>query len=200
MISSIDFWQKIVDELTQDRAVMLCLIVAKQGSAPRGVGAHMLVLEDGSTVDTIGGGALEFQSKEQAIVNLKTKQSSLEYFALTNNEVIRGGMICGGQIKVLLQCLTGKDLAQVQKGLTLLKANEQMTLASDWVDNQFKFAVFAKDEDFDLKIQMLDKHKNPCWLKMNMVEIIAKSLLKNRNYFCLAVATFPKKSLNYCLL
>lgn len=159
MISSIDFWQKIVDELTQDRAVMLCLIVAKQGSAPRGVGAHMLVLEDGSTVDTIGGGALEFQSKEQAIVNLKTKQSSLEYFALTNNEVIRGGMICGGQIKVLLQCLTGKDLAQVQKGLTLLKANEQMTLASDWVDNQFKFAVFAKDEDFDLKIQMLDKHK-----------------------------------------
>ena len=157
MISLVDFWQKLYSELKQDRAVMLCLIVEKHGSAPRGVGAHMLVLQDGSTVDTIGGGALEFQSKEQAIVNLAHKQSSLEYFALTNNEVIKGGMICGGQIKVLLQYLNKSDLPQIQKGLDLIKANEQMTIAIDWQAKAFSFAVYAQDEAFHLKTQMQTK-------------------------------------------
>ena len=159
MISSIDFWQKLLVELEQNRAVILCLIVEKRGSAPRGVGAHMLVLEDNSTVDTIGGGALEFQSKQQAIINLKSRKSSLEYFALTNNEVVHSGMICGGQIKVLLQCLTAKDLPQVKKGLSLLKANEQMTLAIDWQNDKFNFSVFAQKEDFSLKAQLLDNHQ-----------------------------------------
>lgn len=159
MISLIDFWQKLYTELKQDRAVMLCLIVEKHGSAPRGVGAHMLVLEDSSTVDTIGGGALEFQSKEQAIINLKTKKSSLEYFALTNNEVIKGGMICGGQIKVLLKYLSKGDLPQIEKGLALINANEQMTIAIDWLDKQFNFAVWAKSEDFKLKEQMQNQHQ-----------------------------------------
>lgn len=159
MISLIDFWQKLLSELEQNRAVILCLIIAKHGSAPRGVGAHMLVLQDGSTVDTIGGGALEFQSKEQALINLPIQKSSMENFMLNNNQAAKGGMVCGGQLKVLLQCLTKRDLPQINKGLALIKDNKQMTIAIDWQDNNFEFAVYAQDEDFTLKADMQNKNK-----------------------------------------
>ena len=41
---------------------VLCTIVAKHGSAPRGVGTWMLVRPDGACIGTIGGGAVEYQA------------------------------------------------------------------------------------------------------------------------------------------
>ena len=47
----------LLRELEANRAAVLCAIVASHGSTPRGAGARMLVLEDGRTLGTIGGGA-----------------------------------------------------------------------------------------------------------------------------------------------
>ena len=46
---------------------VLCTIVEKHGSAPRGVGAWMLVRPDGTCAGTIGGGAVEHQVKQDAL-------------------------------------------------------------------------------------------------------------------------------------
>ena len=51
----------LLRELEANRAAVLCAIVASHGSTPRGAGARMLVLEDGRTLGTIGGGAVEYQ-------------------------------------------------------------------------------------------------------------------------------------------
>ena len=48
----------LLQELTAGRGAVLCGIVASRGSTPRGAGAKMLVMEDGSTAGTIGGGAV----------------------------------------------------------------------------------------------------------------------------------------------
>ena len=49
----------LLQELDSGHSAVLCGIVASRGSTPRGAGAKMLVLDDGDTIGTIGGGAAE---------------------------------------------------------------------------------------------------------------------------------------------
>ena len=57
---------------------MLATITAVQGSSPRGVGAKMLVLADGTIVETIGGGVLEKQVIADALACLASGVSRSE--------------------------------------------------------------------------------------------------------------------------
>lgn len=49
-----------------DEAGILCTITQKTGSAPRSAGTWMLLRPDGSTVGTVGGGAVEFHAIQDA--------------------------------------------------------------------------------------------------------------------------------------
>ncbi len=141
MISLYDFWQKARAEIAENNCVMYCTIVEKQGSAPRGVGAHMLVLTDGTTVDTIGGGVLEYKTKLQAQEYLKEKKSGLLQFFLGNNDAAKDGMICGGKLTVLLLCFTTRDFLQIDTVLNLLQKNVAMLISFKWYKNDCSFNV-----------------------------------------------------------
>ena len=56
------FFQTICDTLMRSEDLVLCTIIASSGSTPRGSGAKMAVFADGSTIGTVGGGAVEFES------------------------------------------------------------------------------------------------------------------------------------------
>lgn len=83
-----------------ERAVM-ATIIAKTGSAPRGVGSRMLCLPDGKTIGTIGGGALEY-AVIQAAGKLQ-EEVQIRWFDLSNEESAELGMVCGGTVRVLMQ-------------------------------------------------------------------------------------------------
>ncbi len=53
-------------ELGEGRGAVLCSVVASHGSTPRGAGAKMLVLENGQTLGTVGGGAVEYRAGQLA--------------------------------------------------------------------------------------------------------------------------------------
>ncbi len=79
---------------------VLCTIVRKTGSAPRGVGAWMLVRADGSIQGTIGGGAVEFQAINDAREHLaQDGPVSRRTYDLTPRAADLG-MVCGGVIEV----------------------------------------------------------------------------------------------------
>ena len=84
MITIKAFWQKVQTQLKVNNPVILAMVMEKKGSAPRGVGAHMLILSDGSTVDTIGGGPLEYLAIQEAKQNLKNGKSIVQTFSLNN--------------------------------------------------------------------------------------------------------------------
>ncbi len=76
---------------------VLCIIIEKTGSSPRGVGSMMLVTSD-KVYDSIGGGAVEFAAIEDA----KTcEHVMIKDYCLNNKEAGNLGMICGGSNKVL---------------------------------------------------------------------------------------------------
>jgi xanthine dehydrogenase accessory factor len=75
---------------------MLCVIIEKKGSAPRGVGSMLFVGKE-NVLGTIGGGEPEYRAIRHAREN---PGFSIEEYPL--NRAAAGGldMICGGTIKV----------------------------------------------------------------------------------------------------
>ena len=90
-------------ELAQGRPAMLCTILESRGSAPRGAGAKMLLMQSGKFLGTIGGGIMEHLVLERAKEVLKTGCSLTESFNLNANASASIGMICGGSVRVFLQ-------------------------------------------------------------------------------------------------
>ncbi len=84
------------------------VVVAEvKGSAPREVGAAMLVWSGGQS-GTIGGGALEFEAAEAALdLNVPRKLST---HALGPDL----GQCCGGSVTLLSEIYTSEDLARLQ--------------------------------------------------------------------------------------
>ena len=79
---------------------MLCTIVEKHGSAPRGVGTWMLVRPDGTCAGTIGGGQVEYQAKlhAQKLWASGSQGETVEYDL--SHAAAELGMVCGGRVKV----------------------------------------------------------------------------------------------------
>ena len=79
---------------------VLCTIVEKHGSAPRGVGTWMLVAPDGSCAGTIGGGQVEYEAKlhAQALWTAGGPGDTGEYDL--SHAAAELGMVCGGRVKV----------------------------------------------------------------------------------------------------
>lgn len=81
---------------------VLCTILKKTGSAPRGPGAWMLVCPDGHTVGTVGGGAVEYQVGRDALELWAAGESAREStYDLGSGADL--GMVCGGRITIRFQ-------------------------------------------------------------------------------------------------
>ena len=84
---------------------ILCTIVSRQGSAPRGVGARMLVTDRNAQIGTIGGGLLEYKVRRKAEEMFAEDDPlpALFHAALTADAASEEGEVCGGQADILLE-------------------------------------------------------------------------------------------------
>jgi len=86
---------------------VLCTIIKKTGSAPRGVGAWLHAAPDGTVTGTIGGGPAE----ERAIADAKALWRSGKDREVIPYDMSPGakdlGMVCGGRIEVEMKALRG---------------------------------------------------------------------------------------------
>ena len=79
---------------------VLCTIVEKHGSAPRGVGTWMLVRPDGTCAGTIGGGAVEYQARQDALSLWQAGVEHAQQEYDLSHAAAELGMVCGGRVKV----------------------------------------------------------------------------------------------------
>lgn len=103
----IDFYPDIFEELVRLRregqSVVMAAVVAVSGSAPRRVGARMLVLRDGSIRGTIGGGLREADVIQEALKLFRkggSRKLSLDFKAGLAGE---DGPLCGGSMEVYME-------------------------------------------------------------------------------------------------
>ena len=98
--------EELLEALTEGKQkAVLATIISRKGSAPRGVGTKMLVREDGSTVDTIGGGCVESEIIRKALLMMRMGKPLFQVCRqdLTMEAAEDEGMVCGGVVEVMLE-------------------------------------------------------------------------------------------------
>ena len=91
----------------EKQKAVLATIISRKGSAPRGVGTKMLIREDGSTLDTIGGGCVESEIIQKARLMLHDGEPLFQICRedLTMEAAEDEGMVCGGVVEVMLEMI-----------------------------------------------------------------------------------------------
>ena len=141
------FVSALRDELAAGRRVALASLLATRGSMPRHEGARLAVLEDGSSLGTVGGGNVERVAESRARALLagekdvqlpdasaaETDRSpnapALEWLTRDAND-----MACGGDALLAVRTLTPDDLPTLEALLDALGSRGAATLEELWAD------------------------------------------------------------------
>lgn len=91
---------KQAELLQQQTSFVVATIVQIEGSAPRGIGAKMLITVHRNIFDTIGGGAFEAAVIDRAITLIQSEGAPELYVYILGPEY---GMRCGGRVTVFLE-------------------------------------------------------------------------------------------------
>jgi xanthine dehydrogenase accessory factor len=89
------------------QAAALVIITRTKGSTPRRPGAKMIVLQDGKTIGTMGGGDLEKRVIDEAIAAINAGEPRVSSFTL-DMEKGKLDMMCGGELDVYIDLILPK--------------------------------------------------------------------------------------------
>lgn len=101
---SSQIFQTLTELLKSERRVALATVVGAKGSTPRETTARMIVLENGRTFGTIGGG--KFESLVKADASQLLENGGLPFtkeYAFVPTGESSFGAVCGGTMTVLLE-------------------------------------------------------------------------------------------------
>lgn len=102
-------YEEIAACLSEQCDVMMISVVADSGSTPRGAGAKMWIASDGRRGGTIGGGNVEYQAGLKGQELLIEGRSMVQDYHLGLKDVAGLGMVCGGDVVVYFQYLSGQS-------------------------------------------------------------------------------------------
>ncbi|MBO0981856.1 XdhC family protein [Microbacterium sp. SD291] len=81
----------------------IATIVEVSGSVPRPAGTSMAVRDDGRTIGSVSGGCVEGAVVDAALGSLETGAVELHSFGYADDDGISIGLMCGGDVRVLVQ-------------------------------------------------------------------------------------------------
>lgn len=85
------------------RAVALATVVETWGSAPRPVGSHLVVDEEGNFLGSVSGGCVEGAVITDALEVIGDGRPRMLEFGVADETAWRVGLSCGGKIKVYVE-------------------------------------------------------------------------------------------------
>jgi xanthine dehydrogenase accessory factor len=85
------------------RGAALATVVETWGSAPRRVGAQMVVSGDGQIEGSVSGGCVEGAVMVEAMDAIESGRGTLLEFGVSDGDAFAVGLACGGTIKVLVE-------------------------------------------------------------------------------------------------
>ncbi len=87
----------------EGRDVALATVVETWGSAPRPVGSHLAVDEDGNFEGSVSGGCVEGAVVGEALDVIGTGEPRMLEFGVADETAWRVGLSCGGRIRVYVE-------------------------------------------------------------------------------------------------
>lgn len=97
-----DVWAEIVERLERGERIAVAVLATRDGSAPRGAGAKMLVGADGPIAGTIGGGSAEARAAAEAKLTLEDGKPRLFEVDMGGSALDGADLICGGRVGIFI--------------------------------------------------------------------------------------------------
>jgi xanthine dehydrogenase accessory factor len=141
---------EIVRRCSAGERVGLCTVVATRGSCPQSAGAKMIVLSDGRTLGTLGGGCVEAEVRQRAMKMLIDDQSDLLSFDLNHDYGWDDGLICGGAMDIYVQSLESSRVGQFKQ---MIVSIAQRDGSSDAQELRFAYTRGGKDCEYIERIE-----------------------------------------------
>ncbi|NQV38091.1 MAG: XdhC family protein [Candidatus Marinimicrobia bacterium] len=152
------FYQTLL-EFDFSEPTALCTVMDWKGSVPRKDYPMMLVCQSGIIIGTIGGGTMEKEVIERAMVSLDNNQTSLDSFDFTNDDLSKDGGLCGGTVKVAVEPYTRK-IQSFWSGLKETEIGQTWLTTYHFQTNKISRQILNKQIQIDgLQINELIKGK-----------------------------------------
>ena len=103
-----NIFETVTELIKSGKSIALAIIIKTKGSTPRRAGAKMIVLKDGKTIGTMGGGDLEKRVIEEAMETIRQGEPRIASFTL-DMEKGKLDMMCGGEIDVYIEPILPKE-------------------------------------------------------------------------------------------
>ncbi|MDQ4215292.1 XdhC family protein [Microbacterium sp. ASV81] len=104
----------------------IATIAEVSGSVPRPAGTSMAVRDDGRTIGSVSGGCVEGAVVGAALTCLETGEAALHSFGYADDDGLSVGLMCGGDVRVLVQ-----PLAQITAADELLRADAGLAMVRE---------------------------------------------------------------------
>ncbi len=138
-------YETIEEYLKKNKTGIIATVITRAGSAPRDVGAKMFVRKDGKLYGTIGGGRLEHSAYQEAMSMMEKGGPKLLHIRMNAREVASNGMICGGDVDVLLEPVLEKYRALYGRLEYLEKRGKRGVLVTKFDKNNF-IKILVEDD------------------------------------------------------
>jgi xanthine dehydrogenase accessory factor len=94
--------QALAEAIQQQQPAVLATVIEIRGASPAKVGAQIVLLADGTTVGTAGGGKLEASILTDAQEAQSSGQPRLTHYVLAEEGLDAIGTLCGGEVRVFI--------------------------------------------------------------------------------------------------
>ena len=111
-LSAGEIYIEMKRRLEQGSRAAMATVVKTRGSTPQQVGAKMVIFDDGSFIGTVGGGCVEADIWAEAGEVLRTGKTDIYHFNLNDEYEDAEGMVCGGQMDVLIEAWSHQRMRQ----------------------------------------------------------------------------------------
>jgi xanthine dehydrogenase accessory factor len=168
-----DLFETIANLKKSGEPSALVIIVKAKGSTPRRAGAKMVVLKDGKTIGTMGGGDLEKRVIEEALEAIRRSEPKIASFTL-DREKGKLDMMCGGELEVYIEPILPDDKVIIFGAGHITRSLAPMLQRSG-------FLVSVIDDSLDL----LQKNKFPEIENLSLadMEVTARQLPSDPNAY-----------------
>jgi xanthine/CO dehydrogenase XdhC/CoxF family maturation factor len=103
--SDIDILRTAESWVREGRTVAIATVAETWGSAPRSVGAHLIIDSDGHFLGSVSGGCVESAVVSEALDVMADGRPRMLEFGVADETAWRVGLSCGGRIRVYVEKL-----------------------------------------------------------------------------------------------
>ena len=142
---SVNVYKVVEDYLKAGKKGMLATVIRRIGSAHRDTGAKMFVGEDKKIYGTVGGGRLENDAFEEALRLMESGTTKVLHIRMNATEVAQDGMLCGGNVDILLEPVEAKYRELYDAISLYLEKRKKAVVITRFKDNRLSKTLVGYD-------------------------------------------------------